>query len=183
MDQRVQPDCRDTDLGQVIQRGRDGVNVRLQHGGVGHHVERAGKGIFQPLHRLRESTPGAHHPVMDIRIMGLDGDLDMVQPGCDQSIDILRVRKTPGIGIQAGDLPVLLCMGDQFRQVFTQGGFATGEDDVGDAQVPGPVQDALPVSRDKFLQVATLNVVAVGAVIIAAVGQGQVQAVGGGRAC
>ena len=50
-----------------------------------------------------------------------------------------------GIGVQPGDLPVGLGVGDQLGQVIAQGGLAAGEDDVRDAQLPQLVEDALPL--------------------------------------
>ena len=41
VDERVQADGRHADISQKIQCVRDGVNIRAQHGGVGHDIERA----------------------------------------------------------------------------------------------------------------------------------------------
>ena len=84
MDQRVQPDGRDAQLGQEIQCGRDGLNIGPQHGGIGHHIQRAGQGIFQAFDRLQECAVRPHHQVMDFRLARFERDLDMVQTGCHQ---------------------------------------------------------------------------------------------------
>ena len=111
--------------------------------------KRAGQGILQPLDRLRESASGTHHSVVDLGVTRFERDLDVVQPGLDQLLHIMRVRQAAGIGVETGDLSVLLGMGDELGQVFAQGRLAAGEDDVRDAQFPGFVEDLLPVLRWK----------------------------------
>ena len=47
--------------------------------------------------------------------MRFECDLHMVQTGIDQRLQVSRVADAPSVGIDAGDLPVILRIGDQFR--------------------------------------------------------------------
>ena len=75
---------------------------------------------------------------------------------------------------------VVLGMGDQGRQILAQGGFPAGEDDVGNADLPQAVEDSLPLVGGKLGVIAGAGIVTVGALVIAAVGEGQIHTVRGG---
>ena len=68
-------------------------------------------------------------------------------------------------------------MADQLGQVVAQGRFAAGEDHVRHSQLPQFVDDAEPLFRRQRREVALAGVVAVGAVVVAAIGDCQVHAV------
>ena len=87
---------------------------------------------------------------MDIGIVRFDRDLDVIQPGGDQLLNVTRVRKPAGIGIQAGDLSILLSVGHEVGQVVAQCGFPASENNVRDAQLPGFVEDLLPFAGGEF---------------------------------
>ncbi len=74
----------------------------------------------------------------------------MVEAGLQEGIEIRLVSQLETIRQQAGDLSVLLGMGDQLGQVVAQGCFTAREDDVGDALVPGLVDDGLPFGGIQF---------------------------------
>ena len=82
-----------------------------------------------------------------VGIVRFEGDLHVIQPRFHQLCDEFAGRQPATVGVQAGDLPVALGVGDQLGQIVPQGGLAAGEDHVRDAQLPQLVQDALPLIR------------------------------------
>ena len=114
VDEGIQPDGRHAHPGQKIQRRRDGVHVCLEHGRVGHDEEWRGKGVLQAGDRLREGASGAHHFVVDCRVSRFHRDLDVIEARRDERLDEARIRQPAGVGVQSGDLTILLGMSDQF---------------------------------------------------------------------
>ncbi len=182
IDEGIQPDGRDARVREKIQRGGDGFDIRPQHGGVGHHVEFGGEDVLQACDGLLERAVGAHHLIVDFWHAGFDGDLHMVKPRVHKLLDVVHVRKAAGVGVQSRDLSVGFGVANQFGQVIPQGGFAACEDDVRHAQFPEFVENVFPVIRFQFGIIPLAGVVAVGAVVVTAVGDCQVHAVGRGRA-
>ena len=80
-------------------------------------------------------------------IVGFKGDLDVIQTGIDKLLDVSCVTQSAPVGVDASDLAFAFGVGDQFRQILPQGGFAAGEDDVGNAVVPQPVDESVSTAR------------------------------------
>ena len=74
----------------------------------------------------------------------------MVQTGVQKQVQIFLVGKLQTIAEKTGNLPVLLGMGNQVRQVIAQGWFAPGEDHMWDTNLPGFVEDGLPLDGIQF---------------------------------
>ncbi len=184
VDEGVQADGGHTQLGQKIKGLGEGIDIVIEHGGIGHHVQFGyGDDVAHPGHGLLPRALGTDHTVMDTSIVRFEGDLDVVQTGINKLLDVCCITKPASVGVDAGDLAFALGIGDQFWQVFPQGGFATGEDNVRDAVVPQPVDDLFPLGSVQLGIIAQAGVVTVGAVVVAAVGQRQVHAVRGGELC
>ncbi len=178
VDQGIQPYGGDAQLGQKIKRIAQRLVIALQHGRVGHHVEIGGDDRLDPGDGLLPGTLAGDHPVVNGRIVRFECDLDVIQPGLDQRIDETGIGEPSPVGVDPGDLAVGFGMGDQLGQVVSQGGLPAGENDVGNTQFPGAVDDFLPIRRGQFGIIARPGIVAVGAIVVAAIGQGQVHAVG-----
>ena len=101
----------------------------------------------------------------------------MIQTGIHQLLDECRVFQFAPVGIDAGDLTQAFGVGDQFGQVRPQGRLAAGEHDVRNADFPQQVEGALPGRGIHLGEGTRPGIVAVGAVVVAAVGQGQIHAV------
>ena len=137
--------------------------------------------FFNPAIVCLKAPLRPHHLIVDLLIARFDRDLDMVEPGIHQLLDISLVHQPAGIGVQPGDLSVRFGMPDQLGQVIAQGRFAAGEDDVRNAQLPELVEDPDPLFCGQLGEVPLAGIVAVGAVVVAAIGDRQVHAVGSGR--
>ena len=180
IDQGVKSNSGDSEVRKKIQRGGNCMDVRAEHGGVGHHVEFCGEHVVQACDGLFERAVGAHHFIVDFRHAGFDGDLHMVETCIDKLLDIFHVRETARVRVQTCDLPVVFCMSDQLWQVVSQGGFSASEDDVRHAQLPKLVNDLDPLLGAQFGEVPFAGVVAMRAVIVAAIGDRQIHAIGRG---
>jgi len=157
-----------------------------EHSGICHDIERTGEGIFKAPDCLLESTMGVHHKIMDLWVARLERYLDMIQASFYQAVYILGIRQATGIGIQAGDLTVALGVSDQFGQVFAQGRLAAGEDDMRDAQFQAlsiirfqeEVESSLTLAPSRWergkRKGRMFDVVAMGAIVVAAIGERQV---------
>ena len=155
-------------------------DIRSQHGGVGHHVEFGGEDVLQACDGLLECAVGAHHLIVDFRHAGFDGDLHMVKTRIHELLDVIHIREAARVGVQTCDLSVGFGVANQLWQVISQGGFSAREDDVRHAQRPKLVNDLEPLLSGQFGEVPLAGVVAVGAVVVAAIGDRQVHAVGRG---
>ena len=156
----------------------DAGDVLPGQGGVGGGVEAGRHGVADALHRLRPGPPRPDHAVMDRRVVRFQGDLDVVQAGGDQFVHIGPVGQPTPVGEEAAHQPPLTGIGDQFDQVRPQRGLPAGEADVGDAHLPDPLQHRLPGSGIHLRVIRRAGHVAMGADVVATVGQGQVHAVG-----
>ena len=101
----------------------------------------------------------------------------MIKPRIDQPRDKLRVGKLPAIGIEPCHKPGLLGIRNQLKQVVPQGGFTAGKDDMGYTQAPDFIQNGLPALSGQFGVGADSGVVAMGTVVVTAVGERQVHAI------
>ncbi len=181
VDQGVQADGFQPQLTQKLERAGDGILVQRQHGGVGHHVKFGGEHTFETGERLLPGTRETDHAVVYFRKVGFKGDLHMIQSGVQQGLQIGFIAKPASVGIDAGDLSVLFGVPHQFGQVVAQGGLAARKDDVRDADLPEMVENFKPGLGIQLRVVARAGVVAMRAGVVAAVGDGQVHAVGRGR--
>ena len=82
---------------------------------------------------------------MDVFHVRFQCDLNMVQPGVHERLNVGRIFQFTGVGVQAGDLTIGFSVVDQFGQIFTQSWFTAGEDDVRNPQFPQTVQDGKPL--------------------------------------
>ncbi len=180
INERVQSDGGNAEVCKKIQRVWYGVHVRAQHRGVGHHVKSGLQGVLQTLNGLFERAFGAHHLVVDLFIARLDRDLHMIEPGVHELLHVPFIRKAARVRVEPGDLPVRFGLTDQFRQVVSQRRFAAGEDDVRNAQRPELIQNLEPSLGIEFGEVSFAGVVAVRTVVVAAISDRQIHAVGRG---
>ena len=74
--------------------------------------------------------------IVDLWVVRFERDLDVVQSGCDQLLDVSWITQTPAIGVQPGYHTGLLGVLDQLWQVLAQSRLAAGEDQVWDATLP-----------------------------------------------
>jgi hypothetical protein len=73
---------------------------------------------------------------VDRRVAGLHCNLNVIQASLNKPVNEDRIREPTAIGVEAGDLPAALCMCNEVGQVIPKSGFATGEYDVGNTELP-----------------------------------------------
>ena len=109
---------------------------------------------------------------------GVQQQHEVIQPACQQAVQVFAVRQAQAVAQQAGDQACFFCVSDQVHQIGAQGGLAASEDDMRDAGLPGFVEDGAPFVLGHIAARAVLGGHIECAELANAVGECAVQPVG-----
>jgi len=76
-----------------------------------------------------------HDGIVYFRTGGTEGDLNVVEAGLNQGLGVGGVGQTASVAVHAHNMPFLVGVADDLGQIGVHGGFATGQNEVGDAYV------------------------------------------------
>ena len=137
------------------------------------------EGVADTAHSLVEGFC-AHHRIVNPRVAGAEGDLDVVEARVREGLHVRSVGDLAAIRVEADDMAEGIGVMDDVRKLRVKGGLAAGEYQMGDAHLVKLVNDFEPVFLGHGGEVVAVGfVVAVGTFVVAPVGEGEVYFVGG----